>query len=139
MSFDTNSYPQLYSSPASQILTQHVYDRYPTTMPAALAFEEIPDMTCDLTGIEPETLLDTSTTGLPTYEKLAAITDSSIGGEYHRAFYYDYKGREIQRVECDFDTNFTSWLNTDCFVAGLYSPQSEVSTFSSSIKVPPSK
>ena len=105
MSFDTNSYPQLYSSPASQILTQHVYDRYPTTMPAALAFEEIPDMTCDLTGIEPETLLDTSTTGLPTYEKLAAITDSSIGGEYHRAFYYDYKGREIQRVECDFEGN----------------------------------
>lgn len=105
MSFDTNSYPQLYSSSASQILTQHVYDRYPTTMPAALAFEEIPDMTCDLTGIEPETLLDTSTTGLPTYEKLAAITDSSIGGEYHRAFYYDYKGREIQRVECDFEGN----------------------------------
>ena len=67
MSFDTNSYPQLYSSSASQILTQHVYDRYPTTMPAALAFEEISDMTCDLTGIEPETLLDTSTTGLPTY------------------------------------------------------------------------
>ena len=55
MSFDTNSYPQLYSSSASQILTQHVYDRYPTTMPAALAFEEIPDMTCDLTGIESET------------------------------------------------------------------------------------
>lgn len=105
MSFDTNSYPQLYSSSASQILTQHVYDRYPTTMPAALAFEEIPDMTCDLTGIEPETLLDTSTTGLPTYEKLATITDSSIGGEYHRAFYYDYKGREIQRVECDFEGN----------------------------------
>ena len=105
MSFDTNSYPQLYSSSASQILTQHVYDRYPTTMPAALAFEEIPDMTCDLTGIEPETLLDTSTTGLPTYEKLTAITDSSIGGEYHRAFYYDYKGREIQRVECDFEGN----------------------------------
>lgn len=105
MSFDTNSYPQLYSSSASQILTQHVYDRYPTTMPAALAFEEIPDMTCDLTGIEPETLLDTSTTGLPTYEKLAAITDSSIGGEYHRAYYYDYKGREIQRVECDFEGN----------------------------------
>ena len=105
MSFDTNSYPQLYSSPASQILTQHVYDRYPTTMPAALAFEEIPDMTCDLTGIEPETLLDTSTTGLPTYEKLTAITDSSIGGEYHRAYYYDYKGREIQRVECDFEGN----------------------------------
>lgn len=105
MSFDTNSYPQLYSSSASQILTQHVYDRYPTTMPAALAFEEISDMTCDLTGIEPETLLDTSTTGLPTYEKLAAITDSSIGGEYHRAFYYDYKGREIQRVECDFEGN----------------------------------
>ena len=105
MSFDTNSYPQLYSSPASQILTQHVYDRYPTTMPAALAFEEISDMTCDLTGIEPETLLDTSTTGLPTYEKLAAITDSSIGGEYHRAYYYDYKGREIQRVECDFEGN----------------------------------
>ena len=89
MSFDTNSYPQLYSSSASQILTQHVYDRYPTTMPAALAFEEIPDMTCDLTGIEPETLLDTSTTGLPTYEKLTAITDSSIGGEYHRAYNYD--------------------------------------------------
>ena len=105
MSFDTNSYPQLYPSPASQILTQHVYDRYPTTMPAALAFEEIPDMTCDLTGIEPETLLDTSTTGLPTYEKLTAITDSSIGGEYHRAYYYDYKGREIQRVECDFEGN----------------------------------
>ena len=105
MSFDTNSYPQLYSSSASQILTQHVYDRHPTTMPAALAFEEIPDMTCDLTGIEPETLLDTSTTGLPTYEKLTAITDSSIGGEYHRAFYYDYKGREIQRVECDFEGN----------------------------------
>ena len=105
MSFDTNSYPQLYSSSASQILTQHVYDRYPTTMPAALAFEEIPDMTCDLTGIESETLLDTSTTGLPTYEKLTAITDSSIGGEYHRAFYYDYKGREIQRVECDFEGN----------------------------------
>ena len=105
MSFDTNSYPQLYSSSASQILTQHVYDRYPTTMPAALAFEEIPDMTCDLTGIEPETLLDTSTTGLPTYEKLTAITDSSIGGEYHRAYYYDYKGREIQRVECDFEGN----------------------------------
>ena len=105
MSFDTNSYPQLYSSPASQILTQHVYDRHPTTMPAALAFEEIPDMTCDLTGSEPETLLDTSTTGLPTYEKLAAITDSSIGGEYYRAFYYDYKGREIQRVECDFEGN----------------------------------
>ena len=105
MSFDTNSYPQLYSSSASQILTQHVYDRYPTTMPAALAFEEIPDMTCDLTGIEPETLLDTSTTGLPTYEKLTAITDSSIGGEYHRAFYYDYKGCEIQRVECDFEGN----------------------------------
>ena len=105
MSFDTNSYPQLYSSPASQILTQHVYDRHPTTMPAALAFEEIPDMTCDLTGIEPETLLDTSTTGLPTYEKLTAITDSSIGGEYHRAYYYDYKGREIQRVECDFEGN----------------------------------
>lgn len=105
MSFDTNSYPQLYSSSASQILTQHVYDRHPTTMPAALAFEEIPDMTCDLTGIEPETLLDTSTTGLPTYEKLATITDSSIGGEYHRAFYYDYKGREIQRVECDFEGN----------------------------------
>ena len=76
-----------------------------TTMPAALAFEEIPDMTCDLTGIEPETLLDTSTTGLPTYEKLTAITDSSIGGEYHRAYYYDYKGREIQRVECDFEGN----------------------------------
>jgi len=74
-------------------------------MPAALAFEEIPDMTCDLTGIESETLLDTSTTGLPTYEKLTAITDSSIGGEYHRAFYYDYKGREIQRVECDFEGN----------------------------------
>ena len=105
MSFDTNSYPQLYSSPASQILTQHVYDRYPTTMPAALAFEEIPDMTCDLTGIEPETLLDTSTTGLPTYKKLTAITDSSIGGEYHRAYYYDYKGREIQRVECDSEGN----------------------------------
>ena len=105
MSFDTNSYPQLYSSPASQILTQHVYDRYPTTMPAALAFEEIPDMTCDLTGIEPETLLDTSTTGLPTYTKLTAITDSSIGGEYHRAYYYDYKGREIQRVECDSEGN----------------------------------
>ena len=105
MSFDTNSYPQLYSSSASQILTQHVYDRYPTTMPAALAFEEIPDMTCDLTGIESETLLDTSTTGLPTYEKLTAITDSSIGGEYHRAYYYDYKGREIQRVECDFEGN----------------------------------
>lgn len=105
MSFDTNSYPQLYSSPASQILTQHVYDRYPTTMPATLAFEEISDMTCDLTGIEPETLLDTSTTGLPTYEKLTAITDSSIGGEYHRAYYYDYKGREIQRVECDFEGN----------------------------------
>lgn len=105
MSFDTNSYPQLYSSSASQILTQHVYDRYPTTMPAALAFEEISDMTCDLTGIEPETLLDTSTTGLPTYEKLTAITDSSIGGEYHRAYYYDYKGREIQRVECDFEGN----------------------------------
>ena len=105
MSFDTSSYPQLYPSPASQILTQHVYDRYPTTMPAALAFEEIPDMTWDLTGIEPETLLDTSTTGLPTYEKLTAITDSSIGGEYHRAYYYDYKGREIQRVECDFEGN----------------------------------
>ena len=105
MSFDTNSYPQLYSSSASQILTQHVYDRHPTTMPAALAFEEIPDMTWDLTGIEPETLLDTSTTGLPTYEKLTAITDSSIGGEYHRAYYYDYKGREIQRVECDFEGN----------------------------------
>ena len=105
MSFDTNSYPQLYSSSASQILTQHVYDRYPTTMPATLAFEEISDMTCDLTGIEPETLLDTSTTGLPTYEKLTAITDSSIGGEYHRAYYYDYKGREIQRVECDFEGN----------------------------------
>ena len=105
MSFDTNSYPQLYSSSASQILTQHVYDRHPTTMPAALAFEEIPDMTCDLTGIESETLLDTSTTGLPTYEKLTAITDSSIGGEYHRAYYYDYKGREIQRVECDFEGN----------------------------------
>ena len=105
MSFDTNSYPQLYSSSASQILTQHVYDRYPTTMPAALAFEEIPDMTCDLTGIEPETLLDTSTTGLPTYKKLTAITDSSIGGEYHRAYYYDYKGREIQRVECDSEGN----------------------------------
>ena len=36
---------------------------------------------------------------------MTAITDSSIGGEYHRAYYYDYKGREIQRVECDFEGN----------------------------------
>ena len=99
--FDTNSYPQLYSSPASQILTQHVYDRHPTTMPAALAFEEIPDMTCDLTGCDPETLLDTLTTGLPTYEKLAVLSDGGIGGSHERAFYYDYRGREIQRVEKD--------------------------------------
>ena len=103
--FDKALYPGLYYSLTAQPLVQTVYDRYPTTMPAALAFEEISDMTCDLTGIEPETLLDTSTTGLATYEKMAAVTDSSIGGEYHRAYYYDYKGREIQRVECDFEGN----------------------------------
>lgn len=34
-------------------------------------------------------------------EKLAAITDSPIGREYHRAYYYDYKGRVIQTVQCD--------------------------------------
>ena len=56
-----------------------------------LAFEEIPDMTCDLTGCDPETLLDTLTTGLPTYEKLAVLSDGGIGGSHERAFYYDYR------------------------------------------------
>ena len=98
---DSGVSPQLYFVTTARELTKTIYDRYPAGLDASLAFLEIEDMTCDLTGSEPETLLDTLTTGLPTYEKLAVLTDGGIGGSHERAFYYDYRGREIQRVEKD--------------------------------------
>ena len=118
--FDTYVIPQLYISSTAQIVRQYAYDRHPATMPAALAFEQIPDMTYDLTGIEPETLLDTLTTGLPTYEKLAVLTDSDGINVYHeRAYYYDYKGRVIQSVERDFDGNILRTTNRYDLIGNL--------------------
>ena len=101
--FDAGTYPQLYYSTTAEELTKTVYDRYPVGLAASLAFQEIDDMTCDLTGIEPVTLLDTAADGLPTYERLAVLTDGGIDGQHERVYYYDYKGREIQRVELDFE------------------------------------
>ena len=118
--FDAYIIPPLYISSTAQIVGQYAYDKHPNAMPATLAFEHIPDMTYDLTGIEPETLLDTLTTGLPTYEKLAVLTDSDGINVYHeRAYYYDYKGRVIQSVECDFDGNILRTTNRYDLIGNL--------------------
>ena len=92
--FDGGTSPSLYTGP-STTLRQWGYDRYDRVDDASLEFEEVEDLTF-ANGVS---LRDTSVCGLPVYEKLAVLSDGGIGGYHERAFYYDSRGREIQRVE----------------------------------------
>ena len=94
--FDGGTSPALYTGP-STTLRQWAYDRYDLIRDASLEFEEVEDLTL-ANGVS---VRDTSVCGLPVYEKLAVLSDGGIGGSHERAFYYDYRGREIQRVEKD--------------------------------------
>ena len=93
--FDGGTAPAIYTGP-STLLREYAYDRYDCVSDPALAFADNA-----LTRDGAVSLRDTSVRGLPTYEKLAVLTDGGIGGSHERAFYYDYRGREIQRVEKD--------------------------------------
>lgn len=91
--FDGGTAPALYTG-SSTTVREWVYDRYNGASMSGLAFTDN-DLTLD-GGVS---LRDVSVCGLPVGEKLAVLSDDGVSGYHERAFYYDYRGREIQRVE----------------------------------------
>ena len=92
--FDTGSAPDLYTMADATLIYRHMYDEYPADLRKELDFANLPALT------EAE---DERTVGLPVYEKLAVLNENGVDGYRERVFYYDSKGRVIQRVECDED------------------------------------
>ena len=95
-SFDTGTAPDLYDSAAATLVYRHVYDKHPALLRPTLVFVNVASLA---------TIKDDRTVGMPVYEKLAVLSENGIDGYRERVFYYDSKGRVIQRVECDEDGN----------------------------------
>ena len=91
--FANSVQPEIYSG-ESTIVHQYFYDDYAQLPDSRFDFTED-----ELTKDGDTALMDTRVKGLLVYERLAEIAGDGIDGYCERAFYYDYKGREIQRVE----------------------------------------
>lgn len=69
---------------------------------------------------------DERTVGLPVYEKLAVLNENGVDGYRERVFYYDSKGRAIQRVECDEDGDNLLRISNKYDFAATSSPSARV-------------
>ena len=97
-------------------LRKYVYDTYPSEVQAAgLDFQPIEG----LTATDGESLRYDNATGSLTYEKLAVLANDTITGYHQRAYYYDYKGRLIQTVECDTEDGILCTSQRYDFVGNL--------------------
>ena len=72
---------------------------------------------------------DERTVGLPVYEKLAVLNENGVDGYRERVFYYDSKGRAIQRVECDEDGDNLLRISNKYDFAGNIVAQRESYTY----------
>ena len=118
--FDTGSAPDLYTMADATLIYRHMYDEYPADLRKELDFANLPALT------EAE---DERTVGLPVYEKLAVLNENGVDGYRERVFYYDSKGRAIQRVECDEDGDNLLRISNKYDFAGNIVAQRESYTY----------
>lgn len=85
--------PAIYSGDAT-VVHQYFYDDYAQLSNSQLDFADD-----ELTMENDSSRRDMRVKGMLVYERLAEIDYDGIDGYCERAFYYDYKGREIQRVD----------------------------------------
>ena len=117
--FDAGQAPALYDSPTSQTLQQQVYDSY-GNLPSKVRFLPADGMTTQIVDGQKQSLLDNRVTGLLTYERLSEIEHGAYAESYyHRAYYYDYKGRIIQTVVSDPDNNIHRTTNKYDFAGNV--------------------
>lgn len=118
--FDAGSAPDLYTMADATLIYGHMYDEYPADLRKELDFANLPALA------EAE---DERTVGLPVYEKLAVLNENGVDGYRERVFYYDSKGRAIQRVECDEDGDNLLRISNKYDFAGNIVAQRESYTY----------
>ncbi len=117
--FDAGQTPALYDSPSTQLLQQQNYDSY-GNLPSKVRFLSVDGMTTQIVDGQKQSLLDNRAKGLLTYERLSEIEHGAYAESYyHRAYYYDYKGRIIQTVVSDPDNNIHRTTNKYDFAGNV--------------------
>ena len=115
--FANSTPPDIYSGEATAV-HQYFYDDYSQLDNPQLDFADN-----ELTKDGDTSRMDTRVKGLLVYERLAEIEHDGIDGYCERALYYDYKGREIQRVENYKLGYVTRTSNKYDFIGNLLSHQ----------------
>lgn len=113
--FIEGNLPLLYVE-AQTLIRQYDYDDYDMLQDSDLAFRNISDMTDEGTV----SMLNRNVKGWLTAEKLAVLDHYSCAETYyHRAYYYDDKGRVIQLVQKSADGGILRVTNKYDFTGNL--------------------